>query len=332
MSSLLEFLVELSINPGKLSEYVANQRAAMESAGVDRPSQDALLSGSAAAIWSLLSGLPVDVPEATAHDTISSRRRGELVVVGTGIRTVGQLTPAAIAWIKEASVVYYIVADPIAEATIRRLNPSGAISLRGHYNEGGSRIDSYEAMVTTILESVRDGHRTCVALYGHPGVFAYPSHESVRRARAEGFQAMMLPAISAEDCLFADLGVDPSVNGCQSYEATDFLLHNRTVDVSSQLVLWQIGVVGDVTYRSAGYSVGNALPLLVAKLVELYGEQHVGVVYEAPMLPGLSPSINAVNLSKLLPSHVNAQSTLYVPPARGNSLNREVAKLMGLIS
>ena len=185
MSSLLEFLVELSINPGKLSEYVANQRAAMESAGVDRPSQDALLSGSAAAIWSLLSGLPVDVPAATAHDTISSRRRGELVVVGTGIRTVGQLTPAAIAWIKEASVVYYIVADPIAEATIRRLNPSGAISLRGHYNEGGSRIDSYEAMVTTILESVRDGHRTCVALYGHPGVFAYPSHESVRRARAE---------------------------------------------------------------------------------------------------------------------------------------------------
>ena len=102
--------------------------------------------------------------------------------------------------------------------------------------------------------------------------------------------------------------------------------------MSSQLVLWQIGVVGDVTYRSAGYSVGNALPLLVAKLVELYGEQHVGVVYEAPMLPGLSPSINAVNLSKLLPSHVNAQSTLYVPPARGNSLNREVAKLMGLIS
>jgi hypothetical protein len=35
----------------------------------------------------------------------------------------------------------------------------------------------------------------------------------------------MLPAISAEDCLFADLGVDPADHGCPSYEATDFLVH-----------------------------------------------------------------------------------------------------------
>ena len=34
----------------------------------------------------------------------------------------------------------------------------------------------------------------------------------------------MLPGISAEDCLFADLGFDPAVRGCQTFEATDFLL------------------------------------------------------------------------------------------------------------
>jgi hypothetical protein len=35
-------------------------------------------------------------------------------------------------------------------------------------------------------------------------------------------------------------------SGCQSYEATDFLVHRRKTDKSSALVLWQAGVVGKV--------------------------------------------------------------------------------------
>src|SRR5437899_1041057 len=104
------------------------------------------------------------------------------------------------------------------------------------------RDETYDDIVAEILSAVRSGTRVCVALYGHPGVFARPAHEAVRRARAEGFPARMLPAVSAEDCLFADLGVDPGENGCQSYEATDFLLRKREVDVSAALVLWQISV------------------------------------------------------------------------------------------
>ena len=34
----------------------------------------------------------------------------------------------------------------------------------------------------------------------------------------------MLPGISAEDCLLADLGVDSAHNGLQSLEATDLLI------------------------------------------------------------------------------------------------------------
>ena len=54
-------------------------------------------------------------------------------------------------------------------------------------------------------------------------VFVQPSHESIAIARLEGFSARMLPGISAEDCLFADIGLDPGKDGCQSFEATDFL-------------------------------------------------------------------------------------------------------------
>jgi hypothetical protein len=51
----------------------------------------------------------------------------------------------------------------------------------------------------------------------------------------------MLPGISSEDGLFADLGVHPVSYGRQSYEATDFLANGRKTDPTSSVVLWQIG-------------------------------------------------------------------------------------------
>src|SRR5205814_1606435 len=134
------------------------------------------------------------------------------------------------------------------------------------------------------------GDLTVAAFYGHPGVFAYPSHESIRRAKREGFRARMLPGISSEDCLFADLGVDPAVGGCQSYEATDFLLNNLVIDSSSQLVLWQIGTLGDWTYKTRMYDI-RAMPLLVQKLARFYPMTHVLTVYEAAIFPGAEPMI-----------------------------------------
>ena len=112
-------------------------------------------------------------------------KRGSLVVVGTGIRTVGHLTLEAIAWMSKADKVLYVVGDPVAEDVIAQVNPDGAESLAKLYAEGKPRLQTYEEMVQRILECVRGGMLTCVACYGHPGVFVHPSHEAIRRARSE---------------------------------------------------------------------------------------------------------------------------------------------------
>ena len=221
--------------------------------------------------------------EATARNG-----RGKLIVVGTGIRTVGHLTMEAIASMRKADKVLYVVGDPIAEEVIADLNPDGAESLSGMYEEGKPRIQTYNEMIERTLDCVRQGLLTCMACYGHPGVFVYPSHESIKRARAEGYEARMLPGISSEDCLFADLGVDPGMQGCQSYEATDFLANSRQIDPSSSVVLWQIGVVGDATYKKYGYDQ-SAFPLLVERLLGYYPPNHVVYLYEAAIFPGASP-------------------------------------------
>jgi hypothetical protein len=239
---------------------------------------------------------------------------GSLIVVGTGIRTVGQLTVEAIAWMRRADKVLYVIGDPIAEATIAELNPGNGESLRGFYAEGKPRLQTYEEMVERTLECVRAGMLTCLACYGHPGVFVYPSHHAIHRARAEGYEARMLPGISAEDCLFADLGVDPGVSGCQSYESTDFLANGRRIDPTSAVVLWQIGVLGDATYKPRGYNLA-AFPLLIERLLQVYPPTHVVYLYEAAIFPGCEPSITPVELRFLGRARLTAGHTLYIPPA-----------------
>ncbi|HLJ85945.1 MAG TPA: SAM-dependent methyltransferase [Candidatus Angelobacter sp.] len=255
----------------------------------------------------------------------------QLIVIGTGIRTIGQMTMESIAWIKRANKVLYIISDPVAEELIKTFNPEGAESLHPHYGEGKPRIQSYNEMIEKTLAYIREGKVVCFAAYGHPGVFAYPTHESVRRARAEGFKARMLPGVSAEDCLFADLNIDPAMAGCQTYEATDFLLNGRIFDPSSHVILWQIGVLGDLTFKPNGYDI-KGMPELLQKLYSQYPPHHPVVIYEAALYPGVEPLIRQVPLFMLPNAGISPISTLYIPPAVPARTNWSLIQHLGIYS
>lgn len=106
-----------------------------------------------------------------------------------------------------------------------------------------------------MLIHLRKGKYVVGVFYGHPGVFVAPSHRSIDIARKEGYTAKMLPGISAEDCLLADLNIDPSLPGCVTYEATDLLLRNRPLNPSSHLILYQVGCVGIKDFNFSGFNV-----------------------------------------------------------------------------
>jgi precorrin-6B methylase 1 len=244
----------------------------------------------------------------------ASKPKGQLIVVGTGLRTVGHMTTEAIAWIKAADKVFYVVGDPVAEDMIKTMNPE-AESLQKLYSSAQKRINTYNEMVERLLASVRAGYKTCGVFYGHPGVFVYPSHEAITRARQEGFSAIMLPGVSAEDCLFADIGVDPATTGCSSYEATDYLFHVRPTDPASAMVLWQIGILGNDGYNPGGVYDTPLMPLLIGKLGKHYDVQHRVAVYEAAVHFGCQPRVTWIPIQALAVVELSAASTLYIPPA-----------------
>jgi len=256
------------------------------------------------------------------------KEKGSLVVVGTGIRTVGQLTGDTIARLKTSTKVFYIIADLVGEQVIKQIHPA-AESLGRFYRLGRNRREAYDAMVERILGAVREGHRTCCAAYGHPGVFAFPTHEAIRRARAEGYEATMFPAVSAEDCLFADLGVDPASSGCQSHEATRFVLFKKLVDPTSSLILWQVGMFGDATYRPDG-NRGVWIHVLVERLLRHYPEDHEVTLYEAALFINCAPRIERIPLGKLAEARFTPATTLYVPPAGNSVLDEQACAELGI--
>jgi uncharacterized protein YabN with tetrapyrrole methylase and pyrophosphatase domain len=255
----------------------------------------------------------------------SGEKKGSLVVVGTGVRIVGQLTVETIAQIEVADILLYLGCDPLTEEIIQGLKPGKTEGFYWYYEDGKPRADTYEQMIERTLECVRAGLRTCVAFYGHPGVFVLPGREAIRQARAEGYEARMLASVSAEDCLFADLGIDPGASGCQSYEATDFTINNRVVDPSSVLILWQAGLLGESTYRQYSYSQA-AVPVLVERLLLFYPPDHPCHIYAATTQLRGAFEDRIVPICDLPTAELKPISTLCLEPAKPTQTDAALLK------
>jgi uncharacterized protein YabN with tetrapyrrole methylase and pyrophosphatase domain len=237
------------------------------------------------------------------------------------------MTAHAWAQIDRAERVLFHVNDPVLRTVIVERRPD-AESLDVFYALDLERQVTYDRMVDRILAGVRAGQRVCVVLYGHPGVFAFPAHEAIKISRAEGYTAVMFPAVSAEDCLFADLGIDPAEHGCVSVEATDFLIHDRIADRTMSLILWQIGAIG-MALPPQEVSL-DGLQALTEVLLRTYPGEHVVHVYEAAQFSVGEARVESVALCELPNAPVALRSTLYVPPCREPRKNVAMLARFGL--
>jgi precorrin-6B methylase 1 len=238
---------------------------------------------------------------------------GSLACVGLGMMLGAHLTPRSRHAIEHADVVFVLASDGLVERWVEEMH-ADVRSLQPYYADGTSRRVAYAAMVDAILAEVRAGRRVCAAFYGHPGVFAQVAHEAIAQCRGEGFDAHMQPGISAEDCLYADLGIDPGRTGCQHFEATQFLCCDRQVDTAAWLVLWQVALAGDRSFKRRATAPAYRR-LLVDKLARAYPRTHEVVVYETPTIATASPRIERMPLEQLVDAELHMHSTLVVGPA-----------------
>lgn len=256
------------------------------------------------------------------HDISTPSSPGSLIVVGTGIQLAGQITVEAANAIRAADKVFYLVSGDVTAHWLASLNPT-AETLTDSYGFDRRRRETYAEMAERIVAQVRAGRRVCAAFYGHPGIFVNPAHEAIRRARAEGYHAEMLPGVSAIDCLFADLAIDPATSGCQIFEASDFLLRHRIYDAASVLILLQVGAMGVSSARRPETTA--AMAYLARTLGSSYPPEHEVILYMAARYPIEEPTIRKMPLEALAEVIPDPRMTLVVPPARVTPSDRAVA-------
>lgn len=257
-----------------------------------------------------------------------SDSRLSLIVVGLGIEFLSHVSAQTKAYIEKSEKVLYLVNEPLTEKWLKNLNHSSE-SLQNIYGGYERRLDSYQAIADYIVASIEKFKQVCVVMYGHPTVFAKPALDAAMKAKKLDIFVKILPAISAEDCLFSDCMIDPGEYGCQSFEATDFLIHKRKHDCNSHLVLWQIGMIGNV-YHKLIEKNKKSLCILVEYLAENYDLEHKVIIYEAALYPTFHPRMEEIMLRQLPDRKLSKISTLYVPPKEKSVCDMEMLNKLGI--
>ena len=259
-----------------------------------------------------------------------SEQRGSIACVGLGMTLGSHLSPLARSHIEQSDVVFAALSDAIVELWLEQMHPD-VRSLQPYYGKGDkSRAITYREWVEVMMAEVRAGKKVCAVFYGHPGIFAWSPHEVIKVARAEGFHAHMEPGISAEDCLYADLGIDPGRYGCQHYEASQLLFYETPINTGACLVLWQVGLVGDRSMKR--FATGPEYrQVLVDVLSQDYPLDHELIIYRGATLPIEQPRIRRVLLRDLPATDVGADETVVMPPASPLRVNASARRRLAAL-
>lgn len=252
----------------------------------------------------------------------------QLSLIGCGIKIIAHLTKEAESHIKKAEIVLFLVNEPVMEEWIN-VHAQKAQNLAGLYFSKKNRAASYRLITQEILLALECYEFVCVVFYGHPTVFALPGLGAIQKAKELGVETKIIPAISAEDCLFADLEIDPGDCGCYSVEATDLLVYQRHPDTSSHLLVWQVGMLGNLGHESLLKT--DAIELFVEYLLKFYNENHEVVIYEASIYPGLACVIKKYMLKELSGQSISKIATLYIPPEEKKIADSFVLKKLGFL-
>lgn len=252
-----------------------------------------------------------------------------MALVGSGIKSISHFTTEFKTYTINADKVLYLVNEPVTKEWIEK-NSKLSESLESIYFSENDRQVAYDKIKDKILGQFNSHDFVTVVLYGHPTFFADPGLQAIIEAKNLPIESVILPGISAENCLYADLAIDPGLYGCFHVEATELLIYDKIIDPTAHLCIWQPGVIGNRSTPKQNQK-GKHLDLLKIKLMNYYPTSHEVILYEASIYPGLQPLIKTFWLEQLEEQDVSTLSTLYIPPINQRKASKQILEQLGTI-
>jgi uncharacterized protein YabN with tetrapyrrole methylase and pyrophosphatase domain len=247
-------------------------------------------------------------------------REVDLVIAGLGIR-INHVTPETLDALQSSRVVFYVGKAPGVRELIESCCAE-AVDLSTAYRENVDRFETYKFMAAVIVDAALSRSPVTFAEYGHPLVLAQPSVLAVRAATRLGLRTRVLPAVSALDCLFADLGIDPVQAGLQMHEATELLLYKRPLVPQMATIIWQVGTLETRLYTGGKKSLPERLVRFRDYLIGYYPPGHIVFSVASSTDPQSPPTIHRFRIDEL-PARsdlLHTGTTLYIPPASQPSI------------
>jgi uncharacterized protein YabN with tetrapyrrole methylase and pyrophosphatase domain len=237
----------------------------------------------------------------------------DIGIVGTGIVGTHQLTREAEEVIRRCRRTF-VIADGYGVAEyLQQLCPA-VTELGALYEPGKNRLPTYHKMAAEVIAAGIAEPPVCLATYGHPWVYCYPTTLITSAASHLGLHVEVFPGISAFDTLIVDLGTDIADNGIQMYEATDLLLRRRPIQNDVNCVIWQPTVVGDPTCPVGSYEERQFVPLQ-DYLLRFYPADHEVALVTSKTFPLTRSAVERFRLGDLAAQLSGAPGvgTLYIP-------------------
>jgi precorrin-3B methylase len=238
----------------------------------------------------------------------------DIGIVGTGIVGSHQLTRESEEVIRRSKRIFLIESGYGISDYLNSLCPN-VTSLGPLYERGKDRLLTYRKMAAEVLAAAVEDPPVCLAAYGHPWVYCYPTTLITRAAPLLKLRVSVFPGISAFDTLLVDLGIDIGPNGVQMYEATDLLLRRRPIQNDVTCIIWQPTIVGDPTYPAEPSRTEQFTPLQ-EYLSSFYPIEHEVALVTTRTHPLTRSVIRRFKLSELTTELVKAPpvATLYIAP------------------
>ncbi|MFB6176662.1 MAG: SAM-dependent methyltransferase [Halobaculum sp.] len=255
----------------------------------------------------------------------------DIYVTGTGMVGTRQFTRQVSSAFEQSETVYLVHGQGTVRRQVADRYDATVVDLTDEYEEGGPRDATYERMAEAVLSGAADASEpVSFALYGHPMVYVSPAQHVVERAPDRGLETTIYPGISAMDCLYVDLHLDPAANGIQMFEATDLLLREFEPTPDVPLMLWQIGSVETELYSTAD-NAPERFTRIREYLQRFYPDDHTVYLLRTATYPFTDSQQLPFQLSEFEAMHdrIGALHTLYVPPVRERPIrNEELAELV----
>lgn len=244
----------------------------------------------------------------------STQEPYDIYIVGLGIVNVHQITREVDEALRRSCEILYLAQEFGLVEYLQQLCPKVTNLHSVSYREGDNRMNAYNMMTAKVIEAALDHPPVTFALYGHPLVFALPPFQILKVASLLGLRVRLLPGISAMDCLFIDLKLDPG-RGLQIYEATDMLLLQRPLQPEVACLIWQIGAIESLLY-SVATNRPERFSRLKNYLLQYYPPEHkVIAAYSStfPLIPSLLTEFPLGEIEAYA-QKLHAGVTLYIPP------------------